>query len=81
MLAREMIGTSLRWLLLITLLMGFLWTANVAAYNWWAAGGPPVPNPELYARRALIFSVVSGVLLLGACATAWTLLVKRRPSR
>ncbi len=35
-----------RWLLVVILLLGFLWFANLTAFNWWAAGGPPTPEPE-----------------------------------
>ena len=44
-----------RWILDICLLLLSLWLGNLAFFNWWAAGGPPVENPESYALRGNIF--------------------------
>lgn len=47
-----------------------VWSAKLMAYNWWAAGGPPVPNAEAYAARGNAFALAAfalvalGVLIL-----------------
>jgi len=44
-----------------------LWAGNLTLYNWWAAGGPPTPNPQMYATRGNIFAVAT-LVLFGAAA-------------
>ena len=40
-----------RWIIVTVLVAVSLWTANLTLYNWWAAGGPPTPNPQEYESR------------------------------
>ena len=54
-----------RWLADIALLLLSLWFGNLALANWWAAGGPPTPNPETYAFRGNIFIVVAVLCFIG----------------
>lgn len=58
-----------RWLLAIGLLAGSLWFANLALGNWWASGGPPTQNPEVYAFRGDICFVTACVLFAGFLTT------------
>lgn len=60
--------TIARWLLLVLLVMGLAWTLNLTAYNYWLAGGPPTPRPEIYLARSQFFLGLSGVLFAGAVA-------------
>jgi hypothetical protein len=41
-----------------------LWSVKLTAYNWWAAGGPPVKNAAEYAARGNAFAVATLVLLV-----------------
>jgi hypothetical protein len=59
------IARALRWFLPVILIAAALWSANLALFNWWAAGGPPTSQPELFARRGNYFATAS-VLLLGS---------------
>jgi len=43
------------WFPSIILVGGAGWAANLALGNWWAAGGPPVAQPELYEHRGNVF--------------------------
>jgi membrane protein DedA with SNARE-associated domain len=75
-----MIGTSMKqWIVVATLLAISIWTANLTLYNWWAAGGPPTPNPQEYESRGNIFAVVT--LLLFSAAVAVALLNRKRSLR
>jgi hypothetical protein len=58
-----------RWLIVVVLLAVSLWTANLTLFNWWAAGGPPMPNPEQYVMRGNVFAVVT-LLLFGGGRSA-----------
>ena len=55
----------LRWLFIVLLIAGACWTANLALYNWWAAGGPPTANPQQFETRGNVFAVVT-LLLIGS---------------
>jgi hypothetical protein len=57
--------STVRWIFVAILFAAALWSANLTLYNWWAAGGPPTPTPQLYATRGNIFAVVT-LLFLGA---------------
>jgi hypothetical protein len=48
-------------LLVVCLRSGFL-----AFYNWWAAGGPPTPDPTGYERAGNIFFAVASLCLASA---------------
>lgn len=66
-------------MLAIVLLAVSLWTANLTLFNWWAAGGPPTPNPQQFAARANIFAVAT--LLLFSAAVGIGVLNWRRRAR
>lgn len=51
-----------RWLLAAVLLLAVAWSANLTLYNWWAAGGPPTPHPEVYEHCGNVFFAVTLVL-------------------
>lgn len=68
-----------RWIIVTVLVAVSLWTANLTLYNWWAAGGPPTPNPQEYESRGNIFAVVT--LLLFSAAIAVALLNRKRSLR
>ena len=59
-------NTVTRWIATLVLLGCFLWSLNLAAFNWWASGGPPVQHPEIYRQRGNLFFGISGGLLV-AC--------------
>lgn len=59
-------ASTARWILAIILLTVSLWTANLTLYNWWAAGGPPTPNPQQYATRGNVFAVATLLLFSAA---------------
>lgn len=64
-------------MLAIVLLAVSVWTANLTLFNWWAAGGPPTPNPQQYATRGNIFAVAT-LLLFSAAVGIGVLNWKRR---
>lgn len=68
----------MRWAVALILLAVSIWTANLTAYNWWAAGGPPTPYPHLYEQRGNIFAIAT-LLLFGAAVVLGVLNSKRRP--
>lgn len=70
-----------RWLLVVFLFGASCWFANLTLYNWWAAGGPPTPHPEVYARRGNLFLFVTCCLFLAAVLLAWINLRARRRLR
>lgn len=43
-----------------------LWSAKLMAYNWWAAGGPPVANAEAYEARGNVFALAALVLIVAS---------------
>ncbi len=36
-----------------------LWLGNLAFFNWWAGGGPPVDYSQLYKNRGNLFGGLS----------------------
>ena len=63
--------------LLVALLVGLgLWLLNGAAFNAWAAGGPPNPHPEYNLRWANRFLVASLLSFVSAGVVLW--LMRRR---
>jgi len=52
---------------------------NLTAFNFWAAGGPPMPDPEIYEyeRRAWLFFVVCIGCFIGAGLLVWLLRSRR----
>lgn len=71
----------LRWLLVVVLIGGFCWFANLTAFNWWAAGGPPTPHPEYFAGRGNLFAIVACLLLIAAIVLSVTNVRRMRASR
>lgn len=51
-----------RWLLVALLWCAATWTANLMAFNWWAAAGPPTPTPEQYEHKGNLFFAATCVL-------------------
>jgi hypothetical protein len=46
----------------------------LTCFNWWAAGGPPTPNPEVYAARGDTFfalALASFVVAVVALLRSW----------
>lgn len=72
-------ASTARWILVVVLLVGSLRTANLTLYNYWAAGGPPTPNPEMYETRGNIFAVVT--LFFFAAAVGLGVINWRRRAR
>ena len=70
------------WLLPLFLFMGFAWSLNIALFNWWVSGGPPVEHPEIYRHRGNVFCTISLGFLLSSVAAVWGLIrrQKRRSS-
>ena len=70
---------------LMALLLVVAWrTGFLALYNWWAAGGPPTPDPSRYEKLAAMFSSVAIVCLASAATMAVDLMrdwrrANRRP--
>jgi hypothetical protein len=50
----------------VLLLLAAGWFGNLALFNWWAAGGPPTPHPEVYRFRGNAFFGFASVLFAGA---------------
>jgi hypothetical protein len=50
----------------LTLIAGFLfyWFGIRAAYNFWAAGGPPTQDPAAFALRGRWFSSIAAICLV-----------------
>lgn len=59
-------ASTTRWIFAVVLLAVSLWTANLALFNWWAAGGPPTPNPQQHAMQGNVFAVATLLLFGGA---------------
>ncbi len=62
-----------RWCLAGLLCLLGLWALKLTAFNFWAAGGPPTPHPEIYARRAWAFLAVTVCFFVGAGLITWFL--------
>jgi hypothetical protein len=62
--------TALKIIISLSLLMVTLWLLNLAAYNAWAAGGPP--EPEAYKK---IFAERSNMFFAWTCITGVTFLI------
>ena len=67
-----------RWLSAAMLVLVALYSFNLAAYHYWAAGGPPTPNPEWHAARGNRFFWIS-LFALGSAVGVVRLLRKRQP--
>ena len=60
----------------VAMLLVSVWLGYLAAFNWWAAGGPPTPHRDVYATRGNIFFVVA-VLALAASVLVVVRTVRR----
>ena len=79
---RKVTGHGLwRWALPVLLAAGACWTGNLALFNWWAAGGPPTPHPEIYEQRGNLFFLLTLALLLVAVLLAVINAGRRRAPR
>lgn len=58
-----------RILAVLVLLAGAVWAGYLAAFNWWAAGGPPTPYRGAYEWRGNAFGIVSLSLAVAFVAT------------
>lgn len=70
-------ASTARWIFAALLLAASLWAANLTLYNYWAAGGPPTPNPQMYETRGNIFAVAT-LVLFGAAVGLGLFNWKRR---
>lgn len=70
-----------RWALPALSIVGACWTGNLTLFNWWAAGGPPTPYPEVYEQRGNFFFAVTVALLLAAAVLIVVNLRRRGTSR
>jgi hypothetical protein len=61
----------LRWLFPIALVVCSGWLANLAVFNWWAAGGPPTVRPENFEHRGNLFFFAACVTFLAAVVFFW----------
>jgi hypothetical protein len=66
--------------LAVVLLLATAWSANLALFNWWAAGGPPVNDVEVYELRGNVFGVVT-VLLFVAFVGVTVMSIRRATRR
>jgi len=48
----------------LILVLAILYSFNLAAFNFWAAGGPPTPNPEVYRFRGIVFLSIAFLLTI-----------------
>lgn len=65
------------------LLVASCWAANLTMGNWWAAGGPPTPEParSAYLERGNFFFWITCVGVLSAVSLGlWSWLRIRRAS-
>ena len=73
------ISAIFRWLLPILLFAASCWTAKLTLFNWWAAGGPPVLNPQPFEDRGNFFAIVTLLLFAGAAILSAFNLKRPRP--
>jgi glycerol uptake facilitator-like aquaporin len=62
------LGTTLRCVIGACLIGAAVWSLYLAAFNWWAAGGPPTQYPEIYARRGNTFFALGCSFFLAGLA-------------
>jgi hypothetical protein len=60
------------------LLLVFLWALYLTAFNYWAAGGPPTPHPEIYRMRGNIFFGIACVLFVAFAVCLWSLVRRKK---
>lgn len=77
----KMAGSRLwRWALPVLLVVRACWTGNLTLFNWWAAGGPPTPHPEIYEQRGNLFFGLTVALLLAALVLVVVNIRRKRDS-
>ena len=64
---------TLRWVTVTALLGLGLWLLNLSAFHWWAAGGPPSPEPRVHERWGNVFFCSAMGAIAIAVGTAWFL--------
>ena len=64
----------LLWLGSLLLLVGFAWTLNLTAFNWWASDVPPHQYREIYMHRGNMFCAMSFGLLIAFVIAVRTLI-------
>jgi len=52
------------WRMLVFVLVTAVYTSNLTLFNYWASGGPPSPQPEIYEQRGNFFFELTAALLL-----------------
>ncbi len=67
-----------RWALPTLLVVGACWTGNLTLFNWWTAGGPPTPHPEIYEQRGNLFFALTVLMALLALAALFINLRSKR---
>ncbi len=54
-----------RWLGVVCIVVLAAWSGYLAAFHYWAAGGPPTPHPEYYRHWGnVFFAATCGLLAL-----------------
>jgi hypothetical protein len=66
------------WLLTLLLFLGFAWSLNLTAFNWWASGGSPTEHPEIYRMRGNVFFGVACGFLLAFVISLWSLIRRKK---
>ena len=68
----------LSWSAVAVLALVALWSSGLFLFNWWAAGGPPTPDPAFYLRRAYIFLSLAASSLVLSVVLTWLNLRRAR---
>jgi len=71
-------GTLALRLTTLLLLLAFLWSLYLTAFNYWAGGGPPTPHPEIYRMRGNIFFGIACALFVAFAACLWSLVRSKK---
>ena len=68
-----------RWIVAAALVFASAWPAQLAAFHYWAAGGPPTPEPakSRHAKWGDTFAVTTLALWASAALSLWLLRPKR----
>jgi hypothetical protein len=72
-----------RWVVVVCLVLLAAWSAYLAAFHYWAAGGPPTPHPEYYRHWGNVFFAATCGLVAFSIALSVAnvrLMKKRRPT-
>ena len=62
----------------VILFLAFLWSLNLTAFNYWASGGPPTPDPEIYRMRGNIFFGIACVFFVAFGVCIWSLVRRKK---